>query len=772
MKSKSILCCILIASLIAVGTASHIVASAVETDGNPVSDERTETAVPRFTWDRNDAGGITIPFDTASGELSLIKDARLLATSLINDDLRLDNGIVTIGASLLRKLNDGVNTLNLMSRQGTIPISIEVTNEHPENSGLSTDNPEYNWNRNSKFGLTIGTNSASATVTIRKEGDDSHSLTINRTLSLDNGKIYLDAPFLQYLDNGKNRLLLTFPEGSVEVSVNVSEEQEPSSENAPLIAEATDFTWDKNSNLGLIIPTNSQASELVIKKDGGLFAASMTNPNVYITQGQICIEPECLKKLDVGTHKLSLILPEGSLSITVHVTGGETEKSDEATTLTADILNFTWDRSELSGLTVNTNALSDFVILAKNGIPLATNEDNGLSLSAGCVKLTNELLNLLNDGENRLELIFKDGTLPITIHVTDNKTDDGVIFADETEFTWNINSDEGVTLQTNSLSKNFSIKRDGIILTTGSQNQGAFIKDGKIILEASFLKKLQVGKNSLVLLFQDGKLDITVNVVDVPETSSVLDKEIVAETVDFTWDRSSLLGIGVYTNSLSRNVTVSKDGVAIASNQDLGAYVTLGRVGITAKTLRQLENGKNHLLLELDDGKLPITVTVTDSRHTSDISSLLTADQPEYTWYRNSGEAVTIRTNSTSQSAAVRRSDRLSKISDADKISIHDGAVTLTPLYLDTLKDGKNALTLFLDDGNLDITVNVITTESEESSFGYSSSPAIPSGTDHSGVFPDTGSTALSLSAIAAAVAACFVAIMTSIRRKRKTKAE
>ena len=242
---------------------------------------------------------------------------------------------------------------------------------------------------------------------------------------------------------------------------------------------------------------------------------------------------------------------------------------------------------------------------------------------------------------------------------------------------------------------------------------------------------------------------------------------ITADENYYTWDRSNLIGISIKTNSESKNVVITKDGEELFSNKDAGVYLVLGRVGITAPFLNQLDNGENHLVFEFDDGTLPITINVTDRKNKAEIENNLTADRTVFTWKRGSDKGISVNTNSTSETASVRKKGMLSLVSSPESISIENGTVTLTPAYLNTLSDGKSELTLVMEDGSIDITVNVMAKVTDQSDVPQASISATSS-SGYSYDFPNTGTEATIAGVAMLASAAIIIGTATWKKKKKK----
>ena len=347
----------------------------------------------------------------------------------------------------------------------------------------------------------------------------------------------------------------------------------------------------------------------------------------------------------------------------------------------------------------------------------------------------------------------------------ENFEEEFVLQADSTEFTWDRSSDIGITIQTNSDSKEFTVKKNVILYSSSLISNNLLIDYGTIYLSNDFLKKLDDGENDLVLILKEGNLDITVNVTDNQTEIPVENNKITAKETSFEWDKSDFIGIAVNTNSKSKNVSITKNGEFVASDDDRGVYITFGRVGITAKILKTLDVGKNTLTLTFDDGTLDININVTDKKHSSDTAEI-TADKTEFTWNRNSSENISIKTNSKSESISVRQNGKIFSTSDKENISISDGVVTIKPEFLGKLNDGENELKLIFDDGSITVKINV--TGSAENSKNPSVSSKNSDSSSGIGILPSTGSESLKVGAVIALLSAGLSGILLSTKRKRE----
>ena len=674
MRKKHIISCILI-SVLALGIAASNTAVYAVTEENDLSVKQNKNIDFSYSWDRSSDEGIAVASATSSREVVLLNNNRLFAASLFDPDLSVDNGQITIGPSILKKLSNGDNILELVSVNGTVTISVTVTGEETP------------------------------------EPDDEFSL----------------------------------------------------------YADKTEFDWDRSSGKDIIINTNSSSKEFSVKS-GLVLGTSITNRSLSIDNGIITLGSGFLDRLKDGKNDLEILLKEGKLNISVNVTDSETENEKIIKT---DKTDYVWDRSEILGIAVKTNSDSRKVTVIKDGEIIASDEDNDAYIFAGIVYLTSDLLERLDDGENRLGLVFDDGTVEISVTVTDERasSDDNALTADETVFSWERGSSNSIIIQTNSESKHFTVNKNALIIGTSLTNGALSIENGQIVMGPDFLEGLKDGENKLKLVLREGILDISITVINNSSGGSDGKNEITADETYFIWDRSEFKGITIKTNSKSMSVDVKKDGKVIFSNDDIGVFLVLGRVGITAKSLRKLDDGENKLVLEFSDGSLPVTIDVTDKKNVSKPEKKLIADKTSFTWKRGSSEGIDIKTNSSSKNASVRRNGRLSVISDKNSITIENGKVTLTPEYIEKLPDGQNELTLIFDDGEVDITVEVIGEESTGSSFGgldNSSTTGSNTNTGLSGFVPETGNAAMAAGILLTAVSAGTVFTLAAMKRKNK----
>ena len=447
--------------------------------------------------------------------------------------------------------------------------------------------------------------------------------------------------------------------------------------------------------------------------------------------------------------------------------------------------HYIWDRNSQEGIRIDWLTDSDEAVLLKNSSTLSVIfSENDPESEGKCFYIDVSVLITLEIGDHTLTLVSGERTVTIHLTVTDSESsqeasqDSSEVIREEPFYSWERGSDTGIVIETDSESKHFYVKKDGVFFTASLICQSLSIEDGQIRMDPGFLEKLENGENRLTLVLKEGSQDITVFVDGTSPESSGEEKELSAEETYFTWDRSNYIGIAVITDSRSGDVVITKDGEELFSSDETGVYLTFGRVGITAKHLRKLDDGENELMLEFEDGRVPITVNVTDEINTSDSDQDIVADQTVYTWKRNSKKSIRVRTNSVSENVSVRKSGRLSTVSGENNISIKEGTVTIETEYLKTLSDGTNELSLIFDDGKTNIVVNVEesqTSQSSSSAFSALMSDTVrssASSSEESYSVPDTGSPTESAgfwgAAGIAAIAGAFSLMIVS-GRKRKT---
>ncbi len=558
---------------------------------------------------------------------------------------------------------------------------------------------------------------------------------------------------------------------------------------------ALSFIWDRSNENGITLSVSENVRIAVLKEKHHLMAASVINSDFSVADGTAVIGADVLNRLSDGVHELSLVSLNETVSFELTVTDTEgigQQKPDFA--LTADISYITWDKGVPQNITIHTNSQSrTFSLYEEKELLSGSLLQKNLTIENGTITLNSELFSSLPVGEHTLSLHLEDGILPlhltITSHVsssaependpssevstTETETSSPLITG-TLEFVWDRSSEDGITLSTVTLSKNFSLYNGYHLLGNSLFHRDDMkISDGILTIGADILRQLAVGTHTLTLSLKEGKVTITVTITDEQGESSEESFLLTADETDFTWDKAQLLGITVKTNSRSHSVALLKDGQMLADKNNLNAYILLGRVGITAKILRELDEGDNELTLQTEDGSLPIHVYVTDKKHHQ-----ITADQTAFTWDRNSKKDISFVTDSTSDSVSVRRTGKLFSTDHADDITLRNGVVTLKAAYLATLYDGQNKLKLTFEDGTLTVTVKVTgtgtgagttTVTPGQNGSSHSSYSFDPNHSNSISDLPRTGDVTPAAVTAAVLLSAAVVALL-SIRKKRRSR--
>ena len=133
-----------------------------------------------------------------------------------------------------------------------------------------------------------------------------------------------------------------------------------------------------------------------------------------------------------------------------------------------------------------------------------------------------------------------------------HSSDTAEITADKTEFTWDRNSSDSISIHTNSKSDSISVRQSGKIFST-SDKKHISVNGGIVTMEPEFLSKLNDGENELKLIFDDGNITVKINVTGSVETSK--------NSSEASKNTGSLSGIGALPDTGS---TMTAIGAAIA----------------------------------------------------------------------------------------------------------------------------------------------------------------------------------------------------------------
>ncbi len=276
-----------------------------------------------------------------------------------------------------------------------------------------------------------------------------------------------------------------------------------------------------------------------------------------------------------------------------------------------------------------------------------------------------------------------------------SKLEKKIITADQTDYAWDLNSEKGITINTNSDSKICSVSKDGSSLGSNIESNMVLLY-GNLSIGKSELVKLGTGTHHLLLTFDDGTLEIRLIIYD-SET------ELTVETTEFTWDRNSDDGISVKTNSVADNLKISIGDEIIGTEETEGVELSDGVLTLGKEYLDSvLSDGENNVKLVFPEGEIEIKVNVINTKE-------LTAEPTEFTWNRNSDDEITVKTNSDSETVALRMGGATIGTENTEGIELSDGVLTLSKEYLDSvLSDGENTVKLVFSDGEVWITIDAV----------------------------------------------------------------
>ena len=486
------------------------------------NEEKTLKAVSStsFVWDRNSREGILVQTDALSGEVTLRSGKKLIASGSFTPSLTLKDGEIQIGSDILGKLQDGDNELTVETKDGKLNVNVYVTDrakaaatEVPDGDihiipAKKTDKLSLTWDRKDKSAKIVLSHEDGNEVILSDGETILADNSISGLVTIENGEVKLKADLLEKLQDGSNTLTLELKDKKLTLDIFVTNEDDTNSPLVPFTNETT-ITWDRNSDRPVLIAANTNAKEFVLRSGKKILSDSRFSAELTYEDGRIKISPSLLKTLSNGKNELTLEMQDGNIRLTVDVVG---DPSDKSKGLTADTTEFTWDKSELTGISVHTNSDSSTVAVLKNGKTLATNKDIGVSIFLGRVGITSRYLRKLDVGKNHLVLSFEDGEIGINVTVTDKKNIDTVIQTDQSDFTWKRGSKSGIVIHTNSQSETLSVRRNGRLLSDSGSDEME-IKNGTVTLKPAYLELLRDGDNTLTLKFEDGSAEIGVKVI-------------------------------------------------------------------------------------------------------------------------------------------------------------------------------------------------------------------------------------------------------------------
>ena len=285
------------------------------------------------------------------------------------------------------------------------------------------------------------------------------------------------------------------------------------------------------------------------------------------------------------------------------------------------------------------------------------------------------------------------------------------ITAEKTDFEWVRGSGEEILVKTNSESKTVLLTADsGFFDSNQSWPAQLILRYGEVTIGAPLLDYLPDGLNIVTLDFADGTLTIRIRI-----TSPVIG----ADRTIFDWKRNSEEGITVQTTSTSRTVTVYGDGFT-AQTKSGEVSIEDGKVTLSPHLLNRMKDGEGILTLVFDDGILTIRIRVNMSKREErqeeqkeepavtpeyDLKAIR-ADQTAFLWNRKNKQGITIRTDSSSATVTAFGDGFFSGSKDGE-LTIEKGKVTISPAFLNRMKNGEGSLALVFEDGALAIRIHV-----------------------------------------------------------------
>ena len=184
-------------------------------------------------------------------------------------------------------------------------------------------------------------------------------------------------------------------------------------------------------------------------------------------------------------------------------------------------------------------------------------------------------------------------------------------------------------------------------------------------------------------------------------------KTITTDNTDITWYKDSSSGLRIQTNSDSKIASVFIDEEYLGSNIESNMIFNEGSLAIGKSELIGLENGVHTMKLVFDDGVVSVSLTIGDKEP-------ITAEHTSFDWDR-SGDSIVIRTNSESETVAIRIGGGLAGTDETEGVTLINGTVTLSAEFANKiLEDGENTIRLVFSDG--DIEVNIFVTDTEKGS--------------------------------------------------------
>ncbi len=275
-----------------------------------------------------------------------------------------------------------------------------------EKKEITADNTKIKWPIDSEKGISIQTNSDSKIVSVSEDGNYLGS-NIESNMTLLYGKLSIGKSELIKLDPGVHHLLLTFDDGTLEITFTSYDPE------AEITADISDLTWDRNKGSDVTVNTTS-ISDTVNVRINGSDAGDVNTEGIRFEDGSVTFSKNYLREvLANNDNTMKLIFSDGEIDIVFHVT---------ETPVTADITDITWDKNKGGDVSIKTTSDSDTVCIRAGGATVGNETTQGVRLENGTVTLSREFLRtILDNDENTVRLIFSDGEIDVVFHVTESK---------------------------------------------------------------------------------------------------------------------------------------------------------------------------------------------------------------------------------------------------------------------------------------------------------------------------------------------------------------
>jgi len=343
----------------------------------------------------------------------------------------------------------------------------------PEKKDITADCTQITWDKHAERGFTVQTDSVSKIAKVFLDGEYLGS-NIESNMIFRYGTLSIGKSELVNISNGVHTLVLDFDDGSVEIELTVTNQKDLEPDN-------TVFLYNDKSDEQLVINTASE-SEKVYLYAGEKKIADSIEGSMSITDGKITVPSYIIGRLDTEKgNELKVVADDGEFTVTVYRTYDETGSTYNYVMENADPEYFSYgslyadDENNFSSLIMRSPEAGDYRILV-----FGKNENNASVLcTETALTFEDESINIqLNfDAENNTVLLNK-------IEVT-------VFEADKTDFEWDAESTEGISINiTPAPEKAALLTTDGVIMA--DETNGLVIDGNTVVIGTGVLGQLNV----------------------------------------------------------------------------------------------------------------------------------------------------------------------------------------------------------------------------------------------------------------------------------------